>query len=231
MSDLEFFGGADASESFDPASFERFKERMKAAAAQLQAIQKQEKQQKKSEDELIKILLKFIQGDQNRDILLLVSRLLDRNVPAGFIISLLMISYEDIQKELNIFLLPAISPENENSAEQSRISGSSQNLPEVHLGDKVLPLKIKIALGNWINEINRRVRETPHKLFKTAVDEDGLVVLAAIQLATFCLRDYLEKNQIEAEYNQLKEFMDFILNDAFQKAAEELKNRKNLDGE
>ena len=40
--------------------------------------------------ELIKILLKFIKTGQKRDQLLLVSRLLEQNVPAGFIVSLLL---------------------------------------------------------------------------------------------------------------------------------------------
>ena len=51
MGDLEFFGGLDTGgESFDAAAFERFKERMKRAAAQLKAKQKTEQKQKKTEE-------------------------------------------------------------------------------------------------------------------------------------------------------------------------------------
>src|SRR5260221_3590095 len=100
MSDLEsFFSNDNRSEGMDPAAFERFKERMAAAAAQLKALQKQEQKQKKKEDELVKILLRFIQTGTRRDIMILVSRLLEQNIPAGFIVSLLLISNEDIQRE------------------------------------------------------------------------------------------------------------------------------------
>ncbi len=220
MSDLESFSGFDAGESFDPASFDRFKERMKAAAAQLKAIQKQEQRQKKSEDELVKILLKFIQNASNnqkdREILLLVSRLLEQNIPSGFIVSLLLISYEKIQEELGLKMLPP-------GAEQE-----NKNLPDTYLGGKILPLKVKIAITTWIHEIQKQISENPQRLLKTAIDEDGLVTLSAIQLATFCLRNYLEQQGIEHEYEQLKGFMDFVLNDAMQKAAEELKQRKEI---
>jgi len=107
MGDLEFFGGPDqGGESFDAAAFERFKERMKRAAAQLKAQQKTEQKQKKTEDELIKILIKFIKSGKKKDLLLLVTRLLEMNVPAGFIVSLLVISNKDIQEELKLTLLP-----------------------------------------------------------------------------------------------------------------------------
>ena len=50
MSDLESFSGSDGrGESMDPAAFERFKEQMAAAAAQLKAIQAGEQKQKKKE--------------------------------------------------------------------------------------------------------------------------------------------------------------------------------------
>ena len=108
MSDLESFGGMDAGgDQMSAAAFEKFKERMKAAAAQLKALQAGEQKQKKTEDELIKILLKFITSGKKRDILMLVLRLLEMNVPAGFIVSLLIISNQEIQQELNLKLLPA----------------------------------------------------------------------------------------------------------------------------
>lgn len=236
MGDLEFFGGADGGgESYDPAAFERFKERIKRAAAQLQAQKKAEQKLKKTEDELIKVLLKFIQSGQKKDILLLVIRLLEQNVPAGFIISLLMISNEFIREELKVNLLPASKDEQniqegliEQSFSTSKEGGSSQNLPDTYIGGRVLPLKIKIAIANWINEITRRVNENPHKVIKTTLDQDRLVQLSVIQLGSFCLRDFLEQENVPHEYDQLKNFISFILNDIIKKASDDLKDRKEL---
>jgi len=236
MGDLEFFGGADGGgESYDPAAFERFKERIKRAAAQLKAQKKAEQKQKKTEDELIKILLKFIQTGKKRDILLLVTRLLEQNVPAGFIVSLLLISNKFIQDELKVKLLPASAEEQkvqeglvEQTFSPSEDQGSSPNLPDAYIGGQVLPLKIKIAIANWINEITKRVNEHPHRVIKTTRDENEMVQLSVIQLGSFSLRDYLEQENVPHEYDQLKDFLTFILNDIIKKASQELKERKEL---
>lgn len=228
MSDLEFFGGADSGGEADPAAFERFKERMKRAAAQLKAIQKSEQKQKKNEDELVKILMKFLKSGKKRDILQLVIRLLEQNVPAGFIVSLLLISNQEIQDELKVKLLPAnLTPEQESAVSE----GSSKNLPDRYMGDQILPLKVKMAIANWINEITRRVSDTPQRILKTTVDPDGLVMLTPIQLGAFCMRDFLDENGVETDYSPIKDFVEFFLNDIMQKAHKELKERKEISGE
>lgn len=64
MGDFESFAGFDSSEGVDPASFEKFKERIKAAAAQIKALKKGEQKQRKKEEKLIKILLKFVKSSK-----------------------------------------------------------------------------------------------------------------------------------------------------------------------
>lgn len=222
MSDFESFGGFDAGrEAIDPAAFERFKERMAAAAAQLKALQKQEQKQKKSEDELIKILLKFIQTGKKKDILLLVSRLLEMNTPAAVIVGLLLISNPEIQQQLGIKLLPSGDVEKEID--------QSANLPDLYIGGEILPLRVKIAMVSWISEITKKVDDHPHRTVKTLIDENDQVHLTAVQLASFCLRDFLEEQNVPHEYDQLKEFVRFFLSDIIGKAREDLKNRKELD--
>jgi len=241
MSDLEFFGGPDAGgESFDTAAFERFKERMKRAAAQLKALQKSEQRQKQTEDELIKILLKFIKSGKKKDQLILVTRLLEMNVPAGFIVSLLMISNKEIQDELKVSLLPESGLEKNQSllletfgetdiAKSADSSADySRNLPDRYIGGEILPLKIKIAIANWINEITKRVGDNPRKVIKTVLDGEGMVQLTAIQLGSFCLREFMEQNEVPHKYEQIKDFVSFILSDIIGKAKEDLENRREL---
>ena len=115
MADAEsFFGREERGDSMDPAAFERFKERMAAASAQLKSLAAQQQKQKKKEDELVKILLKFIQTGQKRDIMLLILRLLEQNIPAAFIVSLLLISESEIQQALGIKLLAAPVQDEQN---------------------------------------------------------------------------------------------------------------------
>jgi hypothetical protein len=223
MPDFEAFSGMDASqEGFDPAAFERFKERMKAASTQLKAIQAGEQKAKKKEDELIKILLKFIKGNHQRDILMLVVRLLEDNVPAGFIVSLLLISHRDMQEELGVKLLPH-GPDHK-IPEDSDIT----TLPDHYLKESVLPLGIKLAIDAWLNEITRRASDNAHKVIATILDQDGIIKLPVTQLAVFCLRDFLEKEGSPADYDKLKEFMDLMLEGIIKKVRQEFEERKKL---
>lgn len=226
MSELESFSGFEGGgEGMDTAAFEKFKERMKAAAAQLKALAKGEQKQKQKEDELIKILLKFIKTGQKKDILLLVLRLLEQNVPAGFIVSILLISNRDMQEALGLKMLPA-------GTEDLSVPGDSdiETLPDKYLKDSVLPLKIKIVIDIWLQEIAKRAAEHPERVLRTVLDEDGLIKLPATQLAAFCLREFLEKEGIEHSYEKLKEFVDLMFEGIMKKTKEQFENRKQLRG-
>ncbi len=222
MGDLESFSGFDSgADKSDPAAFERFKERIKAAAAGLQAMQKVQQKQKKTEDELARILLKFITTGQNRELLLLISRLLEDNVPASFIVSLLLISHKEIQQELGLKMLPSGSLE-----EQSQ----KTILPDLYFKNQALPLKIKIMIDNWVQQIMIRSSDNAERLIKTVVDPEGLIKLTAVQLGTFCLRDFLESEKVEDfVYEGLKDFIALILAGIIQKLTEQ-ESQKLLNG-
>lgn len=233
MSDLESFFGADTGgESIDPAAFERFKQRMQAAAAQLQAQKKQEQKQKQTEDELIRILMRFIHSGQRQDLLLLILALLERNVPASFILSLLLISHPQLQQELKVSLLPSGSEtKDRHPQEYNNAVMPMQNetlLPDYPLGNEVLPLKIKIAITQWLEEITRRIEEKPHRIINTAM-ENGVLVTPAIQLSVFCLRDFLEEQKVNCDYQQLKAFMTYMLNDIISRIAQKLSEQEKLN--
>ncbi len=229
MGDLEFFGGLDTGgESFDAAAFERFKERMKRAAAQLKAQQKSEQKQKKTEDELIKILIKFIKSGKKKDQMILVTRLLEMNAPPGVIVALLLISNTEIREELKINLLPPAESAMQEGIVKDTFKDEDTGLPDLYIGGDVLPLKIKIAIANWINEITKKVNDHPHKVIKSLLDDEGVIQLSAVQLGAFCLRDYLEQNRIPFKYDQIKDFVSFFLSDIIKKTKKDLASRKEL---
>ncbi len=224
MADLESFSSADSgAEGSDPAALERLRERMANASAQIKAMQVGEQKQRKNESELIKILLKFIKSRQKGDQLLLVARLLDENIPANFIVSLLALSNHEIREELGIKLLPSLEQE-------QQIALDTRNLPDIPIGDAVLPLKIKIALTTWFEEIYRRSSEVPDRLLKTIYDADGGMKLAAVQLATFNLRDFLEEQNAPQDYQDMKNFLEAILQSILQRIHYEFESRGKLKG-
>jgi hypothetical protein len=247
---LEDFVGFDQGEGMDAAAFERFQERMKRAAAQIKAIKKEEKKRKKKEDELIKILLRFIQHSKKRDLVLVISRALEQNLPANYILSIVILGNEDIQKEVGQYLMlnaPKGALDNESALTFFR-------------EDKTLPLKVRIEIDQWIKGLMYQASENPQKLLRYAYDVEEVEVETSndedtdapeeetqffgekqtkkvkviserlIQLTAHVIFDFLGQNDIEEDMSKLKEFSEFLQKGILKKTDEDLNSRKELGG-
>lgn len=244
---LEEFQGFEQGDKMDAASFEKFKDRMKAASAQIQAIRKEEKKRKKKEDELVRILLKFIQNSNKKDLVLLISRALEKNIPANFILAVVLLGNEDIQKEVGEYLmLPGMK-------DQIEASTNVQDSMALALfgNDDSLPLKVRIEVDHWISNMLYQAAEAPTKLLFTAYDyvevdnqdEDSLfgdekkknlkkiITPQLTRLASHIIYDFLMQNGIEEDIVKLKEFSEFILKGILCKTKEDIDNRKELGGQ
>ena len=153
--------------------------------------------------------------------MLLVLRLLEQNVPADFIVSILVISNKSIQQELGLKLLPA--------GELSQEKIQSLTLPDYYLRGEVIPLKIKVTIDAWAHEIINRCQENATRILATVLDPNGIIKLPAIQLAVFCLRDYLKGEGIAIDYELMKNFVQLMMEGILKKVKEEFENRKMLN--
>lgn len=223
---LDSFTGFDAGEGMSEAAFEAFKEKMRAAAAQIAAIKKEEGKQKKKEEELHKVLLKFIQHSHKRDLALLISRALEQNLPANFILAIILLGNEDIQREVGKYImlqggdsekvaaeqvgsekLAAGNPGNSQTGSANAVSGDG--LIFFDQADQSLPLKIKIEVDNWIKNILFQAQENPQKLVKNAYD---IQMIELESESTFDEPKYEQKKEIKPILVQLPTFIlrDFL---------------------
>ncbi|MBN1494758.1 hypothetical protein JW911_03430 [Candidatus Peregrinibacteria bacterium] len=220
MADVEFFGGLDANaDKVDPAAFEKFKERVKAAAAQIKALQAGEQKQRKKEEKLIRILLKFVKTGTKRDIMLLIARLLEQNVPPLFILSIVTLGNEDVKKDISDEKLLSEGKKGDTDNKESTEKIQNQSLSVLDR-DKSLPLKLKIEIDEWMKYIYNQAFEDPHRLIRTSLDSDNNIILPLVQLPAFILRDYLDKNSHPADYEKLKEFSKFFIIGIIEKAVQ-----------
>lgn len=228
---LESFIGLDAGEPMSEAALEQLKEKMKAAAAQIAAIKKEEKKQKKKEYDLLKILLKFVKTSQKKDLALLISRVLEINIPANFILAIILLGNEDIRNEAGHYVTL-------NSDDKSLIFFTGE--------DQTLPLKIRIQLDSWLKDLLSQAQETPQKLLRNAYkieyieldkeyefeeskyEEKRIIQEPLIQLVAFVARDFLEQNKISEPYSKLYGFSEFILKGILTKTEEMTNNIKLL---
>ncbi len=246
---LESFIGLDGGESMSESALEALKEKMKAAAAQIAAIKKEEGKQKKTENELLRILLKFVKTSHKQDLVLLISRVLEINIPANFILAIIILSNEDIREAVGgdyKMLQGASAPDPELLAGASH---NSTSLVFFREQDDTLPLRIKIELDNWIKGLLFQAQEKPQKLLKTAykveiikhagptefdpptLEEVKKIHPALVNLTTYIVRDYLEQNKINEEYEILKDFAAFILKGILTKTKEYVDGINFLEGD
>lgn len=228
MSDLEFLGASSASESYDPAAFERFKEQMKKNAAFMAAAQKSEQRQKEKEDRLAKILLKFIQSNQKSGILLLAARVLQENVPASFVLSMILLGNEEVQMELKRELeqeklLLKAGEEDKPRKEPTEFS----LLPA--MSQQTLPLQLKAEIDAWGKGMMESASAVPFRILETAIDREGHVKRVIVDLAANVLSDFMIANQATAlGHDTYYSFSEFLLRGIMEMLRKQIENQKEL---
>lgn len=244
---LEQFSGFDQGEGMSEGALEALKERMAAAAAQIAAIKKEEGKQKQKEEELLKFLLKFVKTSSKKELVLLVSRVLEQNIPANFIIAMIILSNPEIHEEIGHFNLLRAGNSTSYSDAPGSSSATSHDLIFFNSKDETLPLKIKIELDTWIKNMLFQAEENPQKLLRTSYDiemrelpkewdfEDTqyekieIIKSVLIQLITFIMREFLEQHSLSEPYEKLYDFAKFIITGILNKARDSLEKRKLLD--
>src|SRR3989344_2217695 len=78
-------GGSSAPEALSEAAKQRFA----AAAAGMKAIQREEKKSKKRDSRVARTIIQFLNDDRYTHLFVLISRLVARNCPSIFILSIL----------------------------------------------------------------------------------------------------------------------------------------------
>lgn len=207
-----------------PEAFEAFKERMKKNAVFIKAIKKDEKNQKKHEDKLIKFLIQFIQSrSTNPSLLKLLAAAMDKNIPADFLVAIILLSHPEVQEELSK-LLGAPEVEKEQHSDEEMIN-SGKELQLFGVQDETVPLKIKIEIDNWIKNLNEAATSNPHKILKFAYKEEK-PDKSLIDLTAYIINELFEKEDFQSNYSNTVEFAKFTLKAVLKNASSQIKDQK-----
>ncbi len=147
----------------------------------------------------------------------MISRCIEQNIPANFILSVILLGNEDVQKDIGAYLMLKASANDEKS------------LTFFGEADQALPLKLKIEIDHWIKNMLSQAQESPQKIIKTSYqfkDEEKIIKSILIQLLCFVLRDFLEQNNVDEPYEKLYNFSEFVLKGILNKTEEFLDNQK-----
>ena len=246
---LESFIGMEQGEPMSAAALEKLREKMAAAQAQIAAIRKEEKKHKKKEQDLLKILLQFVKTSRKHTLVLLISRCLEQNLPANFILSIVLLSNPEIQQAMGTFLMLKGSTAEAVAQAPEGATAADQALTCCNAEDQSLPLKLKIEMDAWIKGLIVQAEVKPQKLLDTAYkvdyvkvpDEDSLfgdtkkekrveIQPPLIKLVAYIVGEYMEQNSQEAGDN-LEEFAHFILKGILAKTKEFIDSTAFLEGD
>lgn len=224
---LDFFQPSEGGESYDPAAFERFKEQMQRNAAFIAAAKQSEQRQKQKEDRLAAILLKFIKNNQKSAILILASKLLEENIPASVILSIIILGNEEVQREIKAEIARA-----ETSLQAEAGISNEQNIDTAlipKITDHQIPPHLRVEIDAWARGIFDAASAGPFQLLATALDKQGNVKQIMIDCAANILEDFLEhaggKN---LPYDTYFSFCEFLMKGMMQRVRQQIENQKEL---
>lgn len=200
MFDVESFGGYESSnQGSTPESFRQFQERMKVAAAQVKAIRASEQKQKQSEDKLAQILLDFIKSQQNNsaltEFLEHISTLLALNFPAAFILSLILLYFEELQQKAGLVL------SGQNSSELALIAPDRTSIPP----------ELMTLINSWIQEVFKSALSSRSKLLKFTMSAEEFSTGPVNKLMSHTLKKFLEKNEVYQYPGAIEQFTAYYL--------------------
>lgn len=231
MSSLEFFTpGEGADKGMDAAALERFQERMRANAQAIAALQKSEQKQKKQEDKLSAILAAFIQRNQKTDWVILITRLLEQNVPASFILAVILLADEVVQKTVGIELtMPELSlSDAPQHAALQNPEAMSRALQTGQFQSDAIPLKIRISLELWSKNLWEAAIAQPYRILTTIMDVEERPITTLVQLTTLVVRDFMEQKGHQQEYDAIRGFAQFVLEGLLKKVRIYIKGTPEL---
>ncbi len=186
---------------------EEAKQRFAAAAAAIKQWQREEKQSKKRDQRVAQAIIQFLSSDDRAHLFLLISRLVARNCPSIFILSILSLISEECLKEVQDHLQEV----GQKSAHETVEENSS-----IITASKELDTETNRVLVEWITLMQLVLSLSPEAILsKLMIDEkniDGTV----LQLTTFVLQEFFASRKREAPFEKLQPLTASILQTVFE---------------
>ncbi|PIQ78036.1 hypothetical protein COV82_01950 [Candidatus Peregrinibacteria bacterium CG11_big_fil_rev_8_21_14_0_20_46_8] len=233
MSDLESFIPSEESEGFDPAAFERFKENVKKGAAADAKAKKQEGKQKKKEDKLVQILLRFIKDQKKKGVLFLIARLLEENIPPLFVLSIVTLGMEDVRNEIaavraeehkELTEAGKLQPPDDQEALEMKLA-----LPD-SFANIALPLEIKGEVDAWIKGIFDAGSANAPLVLERGLTDKGAIKQVLIDCSANVMSDYFEEREglPSMAYDGYYNFCALVMKKLFTQLKKQVQDQKQL---
>jgi hypothetical protein len=205
--------GAKATEISD----EVFRDKMQKTQKSQKALKKAESKARAKDDRLAKVIGKFLQTQSNTGVMILISRCLDQNIPAGLILGILALVESEAQKEFEVML-----------GEASQLLATPEIDNRELAKSEEFPLEIKQALDIWSFGLLEFGLTQPARLLATTISPDGDIFPSLTKLSSFIIRDFLQDKKVELKFAKIENFTEFVLKSVLGKIKLQFETTKSL---
>lgn len=208
-------GGQKAAEISD----EVFRDQIRKAQKAQKALKKAEGKARAKDDRLAKVIGKFLQARSNTATMILISRCLDHNIPAGLILGILALVEDEAQKEFEVVL-----------GENAQILAAPKVDERALVAHTDFPPETKKALDVWSFGLLGFGLTQPARLLATAVSPEGEIFASLAKLTSFVVRDFLTEHKVKLEFAKVEAFADLVLKSVLLKIKNQIDATKELKG-
>lgn len=188
------------------------KQRFAAAAAAMQQIRREEKKAKKRDDKVAQAIIQFLSDQKNAHLFALISRMVARDCPSIFILSMLSLIHDQSLQEVREYLTEAMGKTAEDTV-QEHIGASGNEITLTEDGN--LDARTNGDLVTWITRMQMVLSVQPGGILVKLMVDDRNIDGTVLQLATFVVQRYCEMQNKSAQYETLQPLTASILQTVF----------------
>lgn len=189
---FESFSGSPQGKEKAAEGQEQFSERYRKNQQAIKRIQQEEGKKKQQDDSLAHIIVAFLQqsGTSQSGYFILISRLIARNIPSDIILAILALVYHPAKQTIEDKLLALPAPKDAQAPGKQGLFSA----------------KMKQSIDSWTNSIVLISVPEARRILLTAQEPDETPNPGLTQLFTIVLRDFLEKEHENLEFEKLQAF-------------------------
>jgi hypothetical protein len=182
------------------------KARFAASGAAMAQAKKEEKKSKKKDDKVAQVILKFLNDSKNSHLFTLISRLVARDCPSIFILSVISLIDDESQKEVAEYLKELTDKDAHETVDES--------MALMKTGE--IDADTNRALIDWITRMQMVLSQAPEQILTKLMIDDKNIDGSVLQLTTFVLQRFFEDRKKSAEFEKLQPLTASILQTVFE---------------
>ena len=185
---------------------EEAKQRFAASAAAMAQIRREEKRSKKRDDQVARCILQFLAQDNYTHLFLLISRLVARDCPSIFILSVISLIDEGSFVAVQEYLQETI--------QKTAREAVDENTKLLKVG--TLDAEMSRALIEWITRMQMVMALDPEKILMSLMIDEKNIDGTILQLTTFVLQEFFLKQGKATPFDKVQPLAGSILQTVFE---------------